>query len=63
MIPVRQCRMDITKFYLEFQKCNANSISIFILCSNTIGAVATFLACIENKVVPLLLGKDLIEIY
>lgn len=50
---------QLQNFILNFKNVMPTRSVVFILCSNTIGAVATFLACIENKVVPLLLGKDL----
>ena len=50
---------QLQNFILNFKNIMPTRSVVFILCSNTIGAVAAFLACFENKVVPLLLNKDL----
>lgn len=50
---------DITAYVDELKTFLDNRTLAFILCSNTAGAVLNFIACIENKIVPLLIKEDL----
>lgn len=53
---------DLKRFSEEFKEKLGKRSVIFIMCSNAIGAVAGFYSCIENKIVPLLIDKDIDQI-
>ena len=50
---------DLKAFATEFSKKLDRRNIVFIMSKNTIGAVAGFYSCIENKSVPLLLSMDM----
>lgn len=49
----------LKEFSAEFSKRLEKRSIVFVMCTNTIAAVAGFYSCIENKSVPLLLGGDM----
>lgn len=52
---------SICEFSLEYSKLIPVGSLVFLLCDNSVGALAHYIACVENKVVPLLLGASIDE--
>lgn len=50
---------DLVEFVHSFKNVIQSRNLVFLLCSNTTEMIATFISCIENKIVPLLLNKNL----